>query len=206
MPEYLVRAAFRSHDSASLALCVNVFHVVVDAFTSPPNYTKISSDIDAWLGQAWRDVNADTYTVDDLTVTSIDIPGQPLGQGVHSYGFVGTRPTSDHNLSAGLCRVTSWKTATPKRYARGRTFWPPAVSEVETSPGGGWNLVGTYITTTSAFTVAFATPHNSGDDTYSAAVYSPHQLALGNSKPYYPIISATSDNHQHFLRSRVTSP
>lgn len=206
MPAYLVRAAFRSHHTVDLALAVNVIHVELDAFTSPPDYHQAAVDIDAWLGQAWRNMVSTSYTVDDLTVTSVDIPGQPLGQGLVTYGLPGARTTADEDLSKGLCRVSTLKSAVPKRYARGRIFYPPALALSNASTGGGWSNASNYNATTGAFLTALLAPHNAGNNTYSAAVYSRTQHAQGNAKPWYTIIGASTDNKQHFLRSRVTSP
>lgn len=206
MPAYLVRAAFRSKHTASGALCLNVLHFELDAFTSPPDYQRAAVDIDAWLGQKWRDMNPSTYTVADLTVTSVDIPGEPLGQGTVFYNFAGSRTVADEDLSKGLCAVANLVTGVPKRWARGRLFAPPALASINASAGGNWNAVDTYLINNLAFYTALLSPHTVGNNTYTTSVFSPTQLALGNAKPWNPVLGISSDGKQHFLRSRVSAP
>jgi hypothetical protein len=206
VPAFLVRAAFRSNHTTLGALCVNVIHVEVDAFTSPPDYTKIANDIDAWLGLAYRNTVPDKYTVQDLTVTGVELQQQVLGQAVKVYGTAGLHPAADQILSRGLCLVGSLKTATPKRYARGRIFMPPALQESMAAEGGAWNPGGTYALQCGAFFTAALQPHANGNDTYSLAVFSRIRLLAGDSKPYYTVLGITTDHLQHYLRSRVSSP
>lgn len=181
-------------------------HFEVDAFTSPPDYQQITTDLYAWLETKYFAMVPVSYDLDDLTVTGIAIPGQPLGQGIEVVPGTGFRAVSDEGLSAGLCEVAALHTGIPKRWARGRMFLPPALSTVEVGANGTWHDTDPYMVACKAFMDLVVRPNNVGNNTYSLVVYSPHQLLLQNAKPWNTVVGYSMDGKQHFLRSRVSAP
>jgi len=206
MPAYNARVAFNAHNSSSGALITNVVHVEVDTLSSPPNWGSIAGDINTWLGTQWRNILTTHDVFDSIVVTDEDYPGSTLGQGVVSLAAVGTRTTSDTDLSPGLCAIGTFKSSVAKRYARGHVFFPPAYNSGEMIAGGLWSFTSSYTIACAAWHDQYRAGHTSGSSGYVPIIYSRTRQKRGESPFTFPIVAGIVRQGQFFLRSRTTAP
>lgn len=206
MPAHYVRAAFRSAQVQTGNLVVNVVHLEVDTLTDPPDYQGIATDVNTWLGTAYNNVLSGQFRFTDITVTEETFPGAIPGQGVHTTGTLGARSAPDTDLSIALCCLVQLRTATPKKYARGHLFMPPAMSVGQTDSGGQWSSIGTYFGACTAFANLLAAGHTGGSTSYTPVVFSRTRVAQGATPFAFKVTAATAALPQHFLRSRLSSP
>src|SRR4029453_15132749 len=118
---------------------VTVVHSEVDAFTSGPDYNTIANDIAAHLQSPYLACLASAITLQDVTVTAEDYPGSVPAQGIHSVQLAAPRAPGDFKLDPAICALIHLSTATPKRYARGHIFVPPAYTVTAVSGQAAWN-------------------------------------------------------------------
>lgn len=201
-----MRVAFRSTQNSTGALVVNVFHVEAAVFTDPPDYAQIADDMGTWLGGLYTTALHTNYTLADITVTEETYPGAMVGQGISVRGSAGGRSGSANDLDVGLCQILQLKTATPKRYARGRLFMPPALDSTQCTPPGRWATASTMHIANTAFGAALLSGHSTTDVDYAPIIFSRTQV-LKNLTPFqFPVTAVVATNVQHMLRSRQTSP
>lgn len=206
MPAHYARAAFRATDNSSGTLYVNVFHFEIDTLSDPPNWSSVATDIGTRFATLWRAILYAGTTCQDVTVTAETYPGSDLGQGVYNVNGAGTRTIADSGLSTALCAVTTWKSATTKRYARGRTFWPPAMATNQATSGGTWNAAQSMMTAIDAFATSYLATWTVGSTTYSPIVFSRSRVLKSESPFIFAITGKSQGLRQHFLRSRLTAP
>lgn len=207
MPAYHARIALRAHHTSSGNLIVNVVHAEVDTLSSPPNWSSIATDVDAWLGLAWQRILAAGETFDDITVTDENYPGSTHGQGVVAKGLAGLRTTGNTDLSPALCQTIQWRTAVAKRYGRGHTFLPPGRDTADVlGTSGTWLSTGNYHQRADEFRVAFLGGHTAGSTSYVPEIFSRTKVLNGETPFAFPITSAAISPVQRFLRSRLTTP
>jgi hypothetical protein len=201
-----MRVALRAKQNASGALIVNVFHLEVDTLTDPPNYTNVATDINAWIGTEWNAILTTAQTFIDVTVTEETYPASVPGQGIVTRNTIGARAQADDDLSPALCALAQLRTATPKKYARGHLFLPPAMNQGASAPAGTFNVSGPYITAAVAFGLKLQNGTTVGSTSYKTIVFSKTRVARGQSPFTFPVTTVGIDVKQHFLRSRLTSP
>lgn len=209
MPLYDLRAAFRSVNYGNpLAgtIIVNTVHFQLAALTSGQDPNTLANEIYSRFGTAYRGVLGDNDKLLDLTVTYEPTSTEYPSQGVKNVNANGTRSIGDAILSAGLCQLLTLKTDTPKRYARGRLFLPPAYVDAAADANGTWKTSNAYWTTATTLAALMIASWTTGDNTYTPVIYSQRQRALGESDPSYPITSYVQQPAQHFLRSRTNAP
>lgn len=206
MPAYHARAAFEAEHVADGTLITNVFHFEVDTLSSPPNWDSIANDIGVWLGTLYTSILTTHERLVQIVVSDENYPGSTHGQGVSVSGVTGARTVADQGLSPGLCAVASWKTSVAKRYARGRTFMPPALGTATCDPAGTWLTTNAYFTACQALVTALVAGHAAGSTSYVFEIFSKHQEALGLTPFSFPVKTGVLSQKQHFLRSRTTAP
>lgn len=202
MPEYVVRASYRSTLNPTGQAIVNTFHIVDAQLTSGDDITDVTNDIDTWLTTAYKNVLTDSCTLHDLTVQYEEAPSHPVAQHVKSLEVAGTRAQADAKESPALCQVLALKTTVPKRYARGRSFMPPGLVAASVAEGGTWATANAYWTTVTSFVTALMAGHSGTNNTYAPCVFSKSQLAKGETPFYFLVTAVGRRNHQYFLRSR----
>lgn len=185
---------------------VNTFHVELDALSSVSNWSNIANEIHTGVGTEYLNHLPNTIIWDDISVQTEPIKDPGSQVGVHTVSATGTRNVLDANLAYGLCILAAVKTDTPKRYARGRMFMPPAVSEAATSDQGVWNVGNAYWTTANTFLNKLKTGFTVGDNSYQWVIYSRRREQLGASPVTFPVTAYQMRSQQHFLRSRMTNP
>jgi len=207
MPAQYVRAAIRSQHTSSGTEYVNVIHVEVDSFTSGPDYDQAAHEIwDRISGGYIEQLTTGMHCL-DLTVTTEDYVGAVPAQGQHVVNLPGTRAITNEALSQGLCQLISWKTATPKRYARGHTFMPPGLDTFIASAGGQWDSSKQYWFGCKAFADSYSVGWSgSSGNAYAPIVFSRTRVKLNQTPYQFPITGYRMDPKQHFLRSRLTAP
>lgn len=206
MPAHHVRIALEASNIATNALIICVLHAEVDTLTDPPNWATVAVDVDAWLSQVWLNVLSVADRYNQVVVTDENYPGSTHGQGVHVSGSPGTRTLSDTSLDPALCQVLSWKTAVAKRYARGHNFMPPAYSSATSTTGGTWNGANAYFGACGAFGNKYLAGSVAGSTSYIPEVFSKHLVATGVTPFANKVTGFQNGSHQHWLRSRSTSP
>jgi hypothetical protein len=184
----------------------NVLHVEADVLADPPNWDNVATDMQDWFGQEWLNMLPVGYVLEEIVVTDENYTGSTFGQGVASINLPGVRATSDVLLDPALCAVASWKTNTAKRYARGHTFLPPAISHSELGGTATWSNIGAYWQACLAFSAKYAVAHNAGSTTYVPIVYSHTRAKLGLTPFTFPIRGHSLSEKQHWLRSRSSAP
>ena len=206
MPAYYGRCAFRATHQTTGLLVVNVFHLEVAVLTDPPNWSDIARDVHTWLGQAWRNILADSFTFQEVTVTDENYPGSTHGQGVAVDGLPGTRTAANSSLDGAMCGLISFKTAVAKRYGRGHLFMAPAWDSTQATNGHVWNTGGTYYSTMTAFKDSLMAGHTAGSTDYAPIIFSRTLEKRGETPFVFPITGATVNLTQHWLRSRSKAP
>lgn len=206
MPEYTCRASFRTRDTSTGTLAVNVLHFSAAQLSSPAGPQTWADDLYTWLGTTYRNMLPTSYTWDNITTNTVEEPGADPGEGIHLVNLAGSRAPTDTKLNPGLGILVSFKTGTPKRYARGRMHPPPALSSTELQAGNYWLSANPYQTAVQAFLTALLAGHTIGDTTYFPTVFSRTELSRGAAKWRFPILTASIAPHPHFLRSRESSP
>lgn len=206
MPAYHARISLEAENVASGALIVCVLHAEVDTLSSPPDWSSIAVDVDAWLSQTWQNMLTTNDRYLQVVVTDENYPGSTHGQGVHVSGVAGSRAPSDTSLAPAICAVISWKTKVAKRYARGHTFAPPAYSSASSQTGGHWNTANAYWGAVVAFGSKYAGGFTAGSTSYVPEVFSKHLVTTGVTPFSNHITGWTVDSRQHYLRSRDTTP
>lgn len=206
MPAHYLRAAFRGKNNLTGALVVNVIHVEADVLTSPPNYANIADDIATWLAAKWVLMLPVGYTLLDVTVTEETYPGSTPAQGISVRNSQGARTTPDTDLDVGLCQILQLKSATPKRYARGHIFAPPAISSSEAKAGGVWDPLKPYASAVGGFGQQLTPGFSAGSTTYSPIIFSTTQVKKGLTPFVFPVVAAVATPVMHMLHSRQTSP
>lgn len=206
VPAYTCRAAFRSHETATGRLMVNVIHYEAAQLTSPADPTAWANDIYTHLGTTYRNMLTTNYLWDNITTNTVPEPGADPAEGIHLVNLAGTRSAGDTRLDQGLCALLSLKSNTPKKYARGRLFLPPVLDSAQLQAGAGFAGAGTYWTAVQAFRVALEAGFTIGDTTYGPAVFSRTQLLRGASPYRFPVVTTVAALAPHYLRSRLTNP
>lgn len=201
-----MRAAFRSSHETLGNLVVTVLHFEVATLTDPPNMNSVATDLSTHFGTLYRAILTGSFRLHDIVVTTEDYPGETPRQGSASIEGLGTRAPSDLNLDFAICAVTTFRTATPKRYARGRMFNPPCVDGAQLDPGGIFKVAGAYKVACNAFAAAYLATWSAGSTDYGPIVFSKHQVAVSSPDIAFPVTSATVGARQHWLRSRTSSP
>lgn len=206
MPAHYLRCAYRSTQVGSGNLVVNVFHVEADTLTDPPNYGNMATDINSWLGFEYQSVLSSNFILQDLTITEETYPGATPGQGVKTIGTVGLRSAADTNLSVATCALLALRTATPKKYARGHLFLPPAMSSASSASGGQFLTTGPYMTAATTFATKLAAGSTAGSTSYAPIIFSRTRVREGLTPYFFKVTNAHVNTNQYFLRSRLTSP
>jgi len=206
MPAQYFRAAFRAHQATTGALIVNVLHYELDSLTSGVSFQDVATDVSQHLGTEWRNILSTHEIFDDVTCTVEDYSGAVPAQGIVPWNFAGSRVVADQNLSLAICALGSWRTQTPKRYARGHTFFPPSVTSQGLDTLGLFNTSSPYYVACQAFADKYAAQFTVGNSTYTPIVFS-RTRAKQNVTPFiFPVTAHSVLLPQHFLRSRLTSP
>lgn len=185
---------------------MNVFHYECDPLTSPLNFQGAATDIDSHLRTSYRGMLPANHTLHDLTVTGETYPGAEIGQGVVNIEALGTRATASTGLRPGICSLIQLRTATPKRYARGRLFMPPALNEGEVATGGVFNPGGAYILSGGTFSAAYQTAFSVSSTGYQPIVFSRSQVLKSLTPFIFPVLQVVPTGRQYMLRSRNTAP
>lgn len=206
MPAFYMRAAFRSTDVSTGALIINVLHYEVDALSSPVDPVGVAADVYAHLGPKYLPMMYNNEVLHDVTVTTETYPGSVPAQGVKSVEVAGTRSTADQKLPPALCALLSWKTSTPKRYARGHMFCPPATSSASMTTAGLIDSSGVYGTACSAFGTAYITGFTAGSTSYAPIIFSKSQVHKALTPFIFPIIGFQLKSNASWLRKRSSSP
>ena len=203
MPEYVVRASFRSHLEPSLQEFVNVYHFVDAQLSSGNQIDDVASEIDTQLRAVYKGLLTDSCVLDDLTVEYVTAPDFPEGQAVIAIAEPGLRSQPDQDLSTGLCAVISLKTGVPHRYAQGRSFLPPGIVNSSAGNLGTWAASDDYWLAVLNWAQLSNFNWSSGDRDYALCVASMKRLALVQDPWYFPVTAIQHRNVQHFLRSRA---
>ena len=205
VPEYIVRAAWRSSHAPSGPDIVNTLHFVAAQLSSPADPDTWASDIDTRFRTSYKGLLTDSTKLHELTTTCVDGFGDIGVQGSVVIEQYGTRSEASAPLAEALCQVLSLKTATHKRYARGRMFLPPALVSGAIDAGGIWKASDAYWTNATTFANLLA-GWTHGDITYAPVVYSRRRKQLELSPAWFPITGYQQRSEQHWLRSRMTTP
>lgn len=201
MPEYTLRAAYRSQINRG-PICVNVLHFTAAQLTSPFDPATTATDIDARFTTLYRAMLTTVDVLLDLTVTQVGMePADPL-QSVLVKNVAGTRATGDGFLDAAACALITESSATPKRYARGRMFCPPALNSTALAAGGTWAPANAYWVACVAFAAQLHSTWTVGANSYTPIVWSETRHRGGFTPDHFAITGATVKNVQHWLRSR----
>lgn len=206
MPEYVARVAFRSHETSTGALVVNVLHFVAAQLSGPADPQDWAGDMLGHFGTLYRNMLTTGYVLDNVTTNTVEEEGVEPGEGIAISGGQGTRAAGDTKLDAGICALLSLKTATPKKYARGRIFLPPVVDAAQLQAGGGFSGGGSYWTAVQAFRSSLDAGFSQGDTTYTPVVFSRTQLSRGFTPYHFNVVLSVASLKPHYLRSRLTSP
>ena len=206
MPAHYARAAFEGSNPGTGILIANVFHIEVDALTSPVDWDSVATDVYTWLGTLWTNCMTTSDTLHRIVVTDEDYPGSSLGQGVHSVEQSGARTTTDMKVNSSVCALASWKTNTAKRYARGHTFMPPAWDSAAVQPTNQLVPTNQYFISVGNFASAYQAGHSAGSTSYVPIVYSRTRVKRGETPFTFPIVAHQVSTLQHVLRSRLTAP
>jgi hypothetical protein len=206
MPIRYARIAFEAHHTATGRLITNVMHAEVDAVANTPNWQTIANEIATWLSNDYLAVLTTHDTYDQIVVSEETYPASAFGQGVFVAGAPGSRTAADENLSPAICLLASYKTQTAKRYARGHTFMPPALSSSTLGSSGTFLNSSTYWTTSTTFMNAYLAGHGGSEAAYTPIVFSRTRVLQNQTVFTYPIVAGQLRTAQHFLRSRITAP
>ncbi len=199
MPVYYFRAAYRSSTFEGIDV-VNGFHFAEAKLSSPFDPVDAANEIDTKLTTAYKAMLTTGDTVHDLTVTQVGVPDTDVVQSVKSLEVLGTRAAGSRTLDPALCMVSRLTTATPKRFARGRFWAPPAMDSAQTVAPGSWTT-GTYRTNVNTFATLLTATWTAGSDDFTPIIWSDIQFQRGEDFAF-PITGKGSDLKQHFLRSR----
>lgn len=206
MPAYYARCVYRSNENATGDLVVNVLHVEVDQLAGPFNPTATVNDVDTWLTTLYKAMLYNNTKLHDLTVTLEDYALPDTGQAVKSIEAFGTRTTSDQKLDPAVCALLAWRTAVPKRYARGHTFAPPAISSTTISSLTNLATSGNYWDALQAFGTAYVAGHTSGSTSYKPIIYSRSQQLKSATPFIFDVTNFTVRPTTSLLRKRRTAP
>lgn len=206
MPAYPIRVSFESHNTATGALITTVLNYEADVLTDPPNYASMASDMLGHFNVPYQNLLSVLDTWDQVVVRAWEVPGQAPGEGSNTVGQVGLRSVTQEDLSPALCAVIHHRTATPKRYARGWTYCPPAYFSGYTQPPATWHNTGAYWTNALAMAAAYHTPFSVSSTGYKPIIFSYTRFKEGKPDYSYDVTGGNVDAKQYFLRRRLTSP
>jgi len=206
MPAYPVRVSFQSHNNATGALIVNVFNYEVDWLIDPIDYGKVAKDVHDQFAGPYVSLLSSLDTWDQVVARQWEVPGVAPGEGSFPVATLGARAVAQQDLAPACCALISLKTATPKRYARGHVFAPPAYTTAVTAPPSRWNPTGPYFTKVVDVASAYQLGFSTGNAAYKPIVFSYTRLKLKEPPYQFDVVSAAAKNEQHWLRKRLTTP
>jgi hypothetical protein len=202
------RCTVQGHNGAG-ALIMPSFHYQTDVPTGgdEPEPGDVADGLWSHIGATALAATPNTIEIDELVVTSEELPGDLGVAGSHTVSTVGSLPSGTGNeLPDGVACVLDRHTATRSRSSRGWTMWPGPANSSYVSH----NLfVSTYLANVQALAALLDDSYDLGTvfvTHVNPVVYSKTRRVRSETPYTFRVTSVTVNARPTWLRSRMTAP